>query len=56
MRAPTWVYDTRAVSRPVLYTEPTAAQIPPNFPFRTSARPPGRLLDGDALGQVQGLR
>ena len=55
MRAPTWVYDAWAVSRPVLYTEPTAAQIPPNFPFRASAQSPGRLLDGDALGQILGL-
>ncbi len=54
MRAPVWVYAAWAVSLPVLYTEPTAAQIPPNFPFQASARPSGRPLDGDALGWVQG--
>jgi hypothetical protein len=51
VRAPTWVYDARAVSRPVLYTEPTAAQIPHNFPFRASARSPGRLLEGGVVCQ-----
>jgi hypothetical protein len=51
--AVTWVYAARAVSLPALYTEPTAAQILPNFLFRAGARTPGRLLDGDALGQDQ---
>ena len=49
------MYAARAVSLPALYTEPTAAQILPNFLFRAGARPPGRLLKGDALGQDQWL-
>jgi len=54
MRAPTWVYDTRVVSRPVLYTAPTAAQIPPNFPFRASARSPGGYSSVTLLTRFRG--
>lgn len=54
-RAETRVYAARAVSLPALYTEPTAAQLLPNFINRGGARPraapPGRRSEPGSVAR-----